>query len=187
MIEGLIGGVIAIVAWELWRYFRGKATADDVTPTEVVSENSATPAGRSTKDIVIDTLRELQCDPICDKDGKSITFKFQGENIAINVNEGAAFAVIYDTFWYSFPTTDIETLSDVKRIVNDINWQYNATLAYTKDDSDNTFNVHTTYQLLCVDIPEFKDILYNCFNEFFHIQRVFLRRLDEASNKRRKE
>lgn len=179
MISGLIGGVVVVVAWLLWQYFKNKQEEDITLSADVGSED--TPASpKSKKEIVIEALRSLQCEPHIEEEGDghfSIDFEFQAERFYIKVDESCAFTTLYNAFWYSFESTDIERFSMVKRIINDINWRGQVNLCYNKSEDAGMIYVHTQASLLCIEECNYVSYLRHTLRECFFAYNEFLKNL----------
>lgn len=183
MINGLIGGAVVVVAWLLWQYFK-KQQEEDITPSDdVCSEDSTTPR-KSKKDIVVEALKRLQCDPHIKEEGEglfAIDFEFQAKRFYLKVDESCSFTTLYDTYWYSFDSTDIEQFSLVKRIINDINWRGQVNLCYNNSEENGMTHVHTQASLLCIEEVNYVSYLRHILRECFIANNEFFRKFAESS------
>lgn len=181
MTNGFLGGVIAIFIWNIAMYIKNRNSVMEVEDTSSDDDNAAVHT-KTNKDIVTDSLHSLQCEPKIDNDDDGsiiVSFEYQAHNFNIRVESKKAFVTLYDTYWYSFESEDIEQLSAVKRIVNDINWLSQANVCY--NTVDDKFYVHTTASLLCGEHGDFTSYLRHILRECFVIHNQFFKQLAEAS------
>lgn len=177
--NSFIGVICAILIWQLWEYYKRKREEkEEITNTDAPEE----PIEKSNLDILTNALRTLQCDPQVLQDEEEeglyhINFEYQAENFMINFDNNHKFVKLMDLFWYTFDRNDLDQISNVKKIINDINWQSIVNVFYTTREDDNTFNLHTTYQMLCTDDEMFVDYLKNIFKQCFIVHNFFFRSL----------
>lgn len=187
MISGLIGGILAVLMWHLWQNYRSRTAEKEVAEqAETKAAETENSARKSCKDVVLDSLRQLQCEPeVIDRgEGRySIEFNYQAEGFSINIDPTSRFVVLYDPFWYSFDENDLQQLSNAKNIINSINWESSLNVCYTKTDENNMFNLHTTYSMLCFEEGDFTAYLRHILNECFVVHNNFFKQMVEASAK----
>lgn len=183
--SGLIGGILVVLAWHLWQNYRSKQAEEEINElTATDAAKSDTKEIKTCKDIVLDSLRQLQCEPQVEDRGEgrhTIYFDYQAEHFSINVSSTSRFATIYDAFWYSFEENDLEQLSNVKNIINNINWSSSLNVCYNKTEENKMFNIHTTYTMLCLEEGDFTDYLRHILRECFVIHNNFFKQIVEAS------
>ena len=180
MIEGLlILCVLAIIGFTC-NYLHQRFGSSEAESEEVTDIPKQTVREYTPEEIIVAALRELQCNiSSADQDKYHLSFEYQSEHFTINWSEDSRFVHLYDTFWYSFDKTDIDQLAKVKRIINDINWNSEVTLSYSLLESDDTFNVHVTHSMLCVDTMDFTAYLQHILRECFIAHNQFYKRLSE--------
>lgn len=192
MISGIIGGILAVLAWHLWQNYRSKKMKEVSEPTTGDVANEASEVGqvlsqmKSCKDIVLDSLRQLQCEPQVEDLGEgkyTINFEYQAENFSINIESTCRFVTLYDVFWYSFEENDLEQLSNVKHIVNNLNWLSSLNVCYSQSDENNMINLHTTYSMLCFEEGNFTAYLRHILRECFVVHNNFFKQIAGASAK----
>lgn len=190
MISGIIGGILVVLAWQLWQYFRSKQTEKDIEPATTEVANGANDAlkaiqqAKSCEDIVLESLRKLQCEPEVEDRGDgvhTIYFEYQAERFSINVEATSRFVALFDAFWYSFEEDDLEQLSNVKHIVNNLNWSSSLNVCYNRTDENKMINLHTTYSMLCFEEVDFTAYLRHVLRECFVIHNNFFKQMAEAS------
>lgn len=188
MISGLIGGVTAIIAWQLLQYFKEKRAEQKILESVEETIPASTTASQDeeipvVKDIVLDTLHKLQCQPVVDdsKEGAyEIVFEYQAERFNITVEGESLFITLRDLFWYTFESDDIEQFSVVKKIINDINWNAQVSVCYSKTNEDNKTHLHTVTSFICNPGTDFKDYLQHILQECFIVHNHFYRLLAES-------
>lgn len=185
MISGLIGGILAVLAWHLWQNYRSKQAEEEINElTATDTAESDNKERKICKDIVLDSLRQLQCEPQVEGRGEgrhTIYFEYQAEHFSINVDSTSRFATLYDAFWYSFDANDLEQLSNMKNVINNINWSSSLNVCYNKTDENNIFNLHTTYTMLCLEEGDFTAYLRHILRECFVIHNNFYKQIVEAT------
>lgn len=188
MIHGLIGGVIAIVIWQIFVFLtkkRKKQTEEEQTE-EASPEPTTTQAddgNYSNKAIVLESLYKMQCEPIInDKSENScfITFEYQSEDIYISVNEAHNFVMMRYGGWYNFDADDIEQLDIVKKIINDINWRSEVTVCNAKSTDDNMYYLNIKVPVCCYPDIDFTGYLRHLLSEAFAVRNLFYRMLAES-------
>lgn len=101
-----------------------------------------------TRDLVINTLKEIGCQPEVDDDD-DICFKYQNEDFFINADNRTAFIIIWSNFGsLSLNDPDINILKDA---INQTNMDGRVTLAYFINNEENTITEFTTsyYSMFC--------------------------------------
>ena len=95
---------------------------------------------------------------------------------------------IWDYWWSGFDLYDIDTLSRVKRAINDANIKAPVTTVYSIDEEDGKVGVHSCKRMLFIpQIPNLEDYLQATLAEFFHVHRYIktsleMIRVEEESN-----
>ncbi len=177
-----MGGLAVLLAL----YFNRKKTENAEAPVNDVEDTATDMASapekpsHSNKDIVLDALRKLQCEPDVEEEENgvySITFEFQAERFSIRVDNSNRFVSLCDAFWYSFESSDLDQFSNVKRIINNINWQSQVNVCYTLSEENNSVNVHTISTVLCCEEGDFTAYLRHLLRECFVVHYEFYRQL----------
>ena len=126
-------------------------------------------------------LKQLNCTWQSDETAPNTKrFTFQAEHFVLGFSDVNCFVSLTDPAWYDFPASDIEQLSKVKNVINDLNWYGTVNVCYTHDSDSDTFNVHSRQYLVAV--PELMgnaDYLKNALNECFLTHHHFFRMLAE--------
>lgn len=140
------------------------------------------PQSKPIKDIVLDTLKELNCKPDvepCNDHCDSIAFNFQTEPFDIRVIPTNGFVLLLGPVWYSFDATDVDKLSVVKSIVNELNWDSRVNVVYWIEDGrcEVGFRVFMT----CVEGIDFTSTLLLTLVNYFHTRNMFHKMFAESS------
>ena len=137
-----------------------------------------------TKDFLIETLQKMNIKyEMSPDDDSRLWFEWQGGTFGIDVTNDCPFIVIWFLQWNEWPLYDIDTLSRVKRIMNDININSGITLVYSVNESASTFNIHSKkHALFLPQIPEPEAYLRTLLGEFFAVCRYTEVELDKLKN-----
>lgn len=140
------------------------------------------PQAKLSKDIVIGALKELNCKPeveIGEENFYSIKFDYQTESFEIITRSTGRFVKLLGPCLYSFDVADIEKLSVVKNIVNDLNWTLPTTLSY--GINEDRWEVSSHAILACIEGIDFTQSLYLMLFGYFHSRNMFHKMLAESS------
>ena len=137
-----------------------------------------------TKDFLIETLLKMNIKyEMSPDDDSRLWFEWQGGNFGIDVANDCPFIVIWFLQWNEWPLYDIDTLSRVKRIMNDVNINSGITLVYSVNESASTFNIHSKkHALFLPQIPEPEAYLRTLLGEFFAVCRYTEVELEKLKN-----
>ena len=137
-----------------------------------------------TKDFLIETLQKMNIKyEMTPDDDSRLWFEWQGGNFGIDVANDCPFIVIWFLQWNEWPLYDIDTLSRVKRIMNDVNINSGITLVYSVNESASTFNIHSKkHALFLPQIPEPEAYLRTLLGEFFAVCRYTEVELEKLKN-----
>lgn len=196
---GLLGAICVMLIMALVKYLNDRKANKEMAETasaeasgqadeeQTGDSEPQTPDApkESNKELILRVLRSLQCDPKIESenDGQcNIEFEYQAERFNISLSESSLFFTLYDAFWYSFENKDIDQLSNVKKIINEINWNTHVNICYNMTD-DNMVNVHTVVTLLCHEgtVFTFADYMSHILREFFIVHHEFFKRLTVLS------
>lgn len=131
--------------------------------------------GMTPKELFKRSMEELGCKYERDED-KSYEYyvKYQGETFIVHVGDDLIFIRIYDLSWYEVSIEDLDTFSEVRRLVNEINYNNIATIVYSIDKENNVAYLHTNMKGLFAEfIPSPEKYLARLFNDMIQVQRIF--------------
>lgn len=178
---------VAIIYFSLKR--KDKLKTNNADTSEETDNSSAAYAGMKPRELCKAILRDLNCKTEEDEEEGSdrLAFKFQGETFCIIVSDDCLLATIYDFSWGSVELDDIDEVSRVRKIINEINFQYGGhTLFYTMDTDNNRMVVHTKRQILLTpEIPNLENYMTAMLSGFFEVQRAMAHELDKERMKKK--
>ena len=134
-----------------------------------------------TRDLVLDTLRELGCE-YEEAEELKIYFVFQGRRFMIEANNDCHFINVYDLWWHHMSTyCDVEEFAAMQKTINNINAYANCTVLYTINQEAEEIGVHSKKNMLFVrQIPDLKGYLVSTLNDFFKIQRSVMTEIEKC-------
>lgn len=178
---------IAIIYFSLQH--KNKLKTNNADTSEETDNSSAAYAGMKPRELCKAILHNLNCKIEEDEEEGSdrLAFKFQGETFCIIVSDDCLLATIYDFSWGSVELDDIDEVSRVRKIINEINFQYGGhTLFYTMDTDNNRMVVHTKRQILLTpEIPNLDNYMTAMLSGFFEVQRAMAHELDKERMKKK--
>ncbi len=178
---------IAIIYFSLQH--KNKLKTNNADTSEETDNSSAAYAGMKPRELCKAILHNLNCKTEEDEEEGSdrLAFKFQGETFCIIVSDDCLLATIYDFSWGSVELDDIDEVSRVRKIINEINFQYGGhTLFYTMDTDNNRMVVHTKRQILLTpEIPNLENYMTAMLSGFFEVQRAMAHELDKERMKKK--
>lgn len=178
---------IAIIYFSLQH--KNKLKTNNADTSEETDNSSAVYAGMKPRELCKAILHDLNCKTEEDDEEGSdrLAFKFQGETFCIIVSDDCLLATIYDFSWGSVELDDIDEVSRVRKIINEINFQYGGhTLFYTMDTDNNRMVVHTKRQILLTpEIPNLDNYMTAMLSGFFEVQRAMAHELDKERMKKK--
>ncbi len=178
---------IAIIYFSLQH--KNKLKTNNADTSEETDNSSAAYAGMKPRELCKAILHNLNCKTEEDEEEGSdrLAFKFQGETFCIIVSDDCLLTTIYDFSWGSVELDDIDEVSRVRKIINEINFQYGGhTLFYTMDTDNNRMVVHTKRQILLTpEIPNLDNYMTAMLSGFFEVQRAMAHELDKERMKKK--
>ena len=132
-----------------------------------------------TKDLLIGLLAKLGCQYEIDKNER-INFKWQGGIFTADAANDCAFVVVWYLSWAEYELYDIDTISRVKRAINEANINYNIDTVYSVNEAGSTFDVHSKKHFLLINqIPNIEDYLEVILGQFFEVRRYVETQIDK--------
>lgn len=178
---------IAIIYFSLQH--KNKLKTNNADTSEETDNSSVAYAGMKPRELCKAILHDLNCKTEEEEEEGSdrLAFKFQGETFCIIVSDDCLLATIYDFSWGSVELDDIDEVSRVRKIINEINFQYGGhTLFYTMDTDNNRMVVHTKRQILLTpEIPNLDNYMTAMLSGFFEVQRAMAHELDKERMKKK--
>ena len=135
------------------------------------NENKDKEMAMGTRDYLMALLTRIGCQYEVAENGR-IDFKWQGGYFAADADNESAFVVVWYFQWAEYELYDIDTISRVKRVMNDANIHYDVHVVYSTNESGSTFSVHSKKQFLLIpQIPDAEDYLQAMLGMFFQVRR----------------
>lgn len=178
----------AMIIWQIYRQTRDDE--EEMAVPEAADTVPVAPQRKMKTDIIVESLRKLQCNPevIEDKEEEGridVVFVFQAEHFIIKTSGNSAFFTLCDVNWYSFDEKDIYQLGAVKRIVNNLNYQTDVNVCYSQGSKDGTYVLYTFASMVCVEGETFDRLLAQKLQECFVVHHLFFKALaEEMANKK---
>lgn len=134
---------------------------------------------KGTRDLFLETLKKMGSQYELDEDN-DIVFKWQGGNFVAQAVNECRFVVVYYYNWAEYELYDIDTLSRVKRTINETNCWHNMNIVYSINEAGNTFHVHTKKHFLFVSqITDIEIYLQTVLGMFYEVRRYYETELDK--------
>ncbi len=137
-----------------------------------------------TRDLVLETLREMGCEHEegTEEDDIRIRFSYQGEQFMIEADNECYFINIYDLWWHHMSTyCDVDEFAAMQKTINRINAHANCTVLYTINQEAEEIGVHSKKNMLFVrQIPDLKGYLVSTLNDFFKVQRSVMSEIEKC-------
>lgn len=138
-----------------------------------------------TRDLVLETLREMGCEyeeGTEEENDIRIFFTYQGERFMIEADNECYFINIYDLWWHHMSTyCDVDEFATIQKTINQINAKASCTVLYTINQEAEEIGVHSKKNMLFVrQIPGLKDYLISVLNDFYNIRRDVLIEIEKC-------
>ena len=157
----------------------GDTKAAQTNDSTAVSDNMF-----SAKDTLLAALKRMGCQYEVDEEDHSVRFDWQGGHFCAYVDNDSPFVSLWFFQWNEWELYDIDTLSRVKRVINENNVHMPATVVYSVNENAGTFSIHSNmYFLLVPQIPEIDNYLQSLFARFFQTCRYFDTELEKLTSK----
>ena len=132
-----------------------------------------------TKDFLIELLTKLGCQYEIDENDR-IDFKWQGGYFTADADNESVFVIVWYFQWAEYELYDIDTISRVKRVINDANVYHNIDVVYSVNEAGSTFHVHSKkHFLLMPQIPDAEGYLQAVLGMFFQVRRFVETQIDK--------
>ena len=125
----------------------------------------------STRQLALNTIENIESTPQYTEEGL-IQFEYQGVIFLMEAVNDCMFVNLIWPWCHSFSKFDIDELSRVRQVINDINMKGTASVFYCITDSDDVA-VHIKKNFLLVpQIPNLEDYLRQILDAFFRTARI---------------
>jgi len=141
---------------------------------------------KGARGLLLELLAKMGC-PYEFDDDNDIRFKWQGGYFCAVVGNDSAFVTFFYFNWGECELYDIDTVSRMKRVINDANNSCLVTTFYSVNEGATTFHVHSKSQFLLIpQIDDLEDYLQATLQLFFDTRRFVEVELDKLKNEEEK-
>ena len=192
--EHIIGILVIVVIYNLWRYYHEDEQPVYCPPTnndendnsliesnDRVMENNETHMNNKpeTKNLAYSILRQLGCAPEETEEGR-IRLEFQGITFLMEAVDECLFVNLIWPWCHSFSIFDIDEFSRVRKVVNEINVNSSCSVFYIPNPESDEVAVHIKKHFLLVpQIPNIEEYMKVMFRSFFAAQRELLTEIEK--------
>ena len=192
--EHIIGILVVVVIYNLWRYYHQDEEPVYCPPTnndendnsliesnDRVMENNETHMNNKpeTKNLAYSILRQLGCAPEETEEGR-IRLEFQGITFLMEAVDECLFVNLIWPWCHSFSIFDIDEFSRVRKVVNEINVNSSCSVFYIPNPESDEVAVHIKKHFLLVpQIPNIEEYVKVMFRSFFAAQRELLTEIEK--------
>lgn len=182
--------IVSVIGWGVWRKRgckangkgSGESDANSATPhSETATVPTTDYTGMKTRELCKALLRDLNCRVVEDEeDNERMEFAFQGETFCLIASDDCLLATVYDFSWGNIELDDIDEVSRLRKVINNVNFRFGGLcVVYTIDTDKNRMVVHTKRQFLVTpEIPNILDYITAMLTGFFEVQRALTHELD---------
>ena len=125
----------------------------------------------STRQLALKTIENIGSTPQYTEEGR-IQFEYQGVIFLMEAANDCMFVNLIWPWCHSFSKFDIDELSRVRQVINDINMRGTASVFYSITDSDDVAVHIKKHFLLVSQIPDVEDYLKLMLDAFFRTART---------------
>lgn len=118
-------------------------TGHEDDPLLHVRKTNAATTSFSRRGTLIETLRNMGCQPEQDED--YVYINYHDDNFVIATSEDSYFIQIFNTNWCYVSLDDIDSVTRVRTAINKLNVDNSFNIVYTLDEQKWLMNVHTRY------------------------------------------
>ena len=192
--EHIIGILVVVVIYNLWRYYHQDEEPVYCPPTnndendnsliesnDRVMENNETHMNNKpeTKNLAYSILRQMGCTPEETEDGR-IRLEFQGITFLMEAVDECLFVNLIWPWCHSFSIYDIDEFARVRKVVNEINMNSSCSVFYIPNPESDEVAVHIKkHFLLTPQIPNLEEYMKVMFHSFFVAQRDLVTEIEK--------
>ena len=172
----IIGILAFVVIYNLYRYYH-EDDSYEYSPvvTDTSDNNQITETNMeetiSTRQLALKTIEDIGSTPQYTEEGR-IQFEYQGVVFLMEAVNDCMFVNLIWPWCHSFSKFDIDELSRVRQVINDINMRGTASVFYSITDSDDVAVHIKKHFLLVSQIPGIEDYLKLMLDSFFRTART---------------
>ena len=176
MIWHILGILAFVVIYNIYRYYH-EDDSYEYSPvvTDTSDNNQITGANMektiSTRQLALKTIEDIGSTPQYTEEGRT-QFEYQGVVFLMEAVNDCMFVNLIWPWCHSFSKFDIDELSRVRQVINDINMRGTASVFYSITDSDDVAVHIKKHFLLVSQIPGIEDYLKLMLDSFFRTART---------------
>ena len=176
MIWHIFGILAFVVIYNIYRYYHEDDGYDYSPVVTETSENNQIAENVmeetiSTRQLALKTIENIGSTPQYTEEGR-IQFEYQGVIFLMEAANDCMFVNLIWPWCHSFSKFDIDELSRVRQVINDINMRGTASVFYSITDSDDVAVHIKKHFLLVSQIPGLEDYLKLMLDSFFRTART---------------
>ena len=138
------------------------------------------------RDLLLELLAKMGC-PYEFDDENDIRFRWQGGYFCAIAENNSWFVIIYFFNWRECELYNIDSVSRVKRIINEANDKCLVTTYYSINEAATTLHIHSKILFLLIpQIDDLEDYLQGMLTLFFDTRRFVDVELDKLENEEEK-
>ena len=174
--EHFIGIIVVIIVVSLYRYYHEDDSYEyspvvtDTSGNDQISETNMEET-IGTRQLALKTIENIGSSPQYTEEGR-IQFEYQGVIFLMEAVNDCMFVNLIWPWCHSFSKFDIDELSRVRQVINDINMRGTASVFYSITDSDDVALHIKKHFLLVSQIPSIEDYLKLMLDIFFRTART---------------
>ena len=137
---------------------------------------------KGARGLLLELLAKMGC-PYEIDDENDIRFKWQGGYFCALAENDGTFVTIFYFNWEECELYDIDTVSRMKRVINDANNSCLVTTFYSLNEAATTFHIHSKRQILLIpQIDDLEGYLQAMLALFFDTSRFIEVEVDKLKN-----
>ena len=176
MIWHILGILAFVVIYNIYRYYHEEDSYEySPVVTDTSDNNQITETNMeetiSTRQLALKTIENIGSTPQYTEEGR-IQFEYQGVIFLMEAVNDCMFVNLIWPWCHSFSKFDIDELSRVRQVINDINMRGTASVFYCITDSDDVAVHIKKHFLLVSQIPGLEDYLKLMLDSFFRTART---------------
>ncbi len=172
----IIGILAVVVIYNIYRYYHenksyeySPVVTDTSDNNQVIESNMEETI--STSQLALNTIEHIGSEPKYTEEGR-IQFEYQGVIFLMEAVNDCMFVNLIWPWCHSFSEFDIDELSRVRQVINDINMRGTASVFYSITDSDDVAVHIKKHFLLVPQIPDLEGYMKLMLESFFRSART---------------
>lgn len=157
---------------------------NDMNATDVENnEVKKAPIKWKTKELVVETLREIGCNPEeADDEENAIIFEYQDGMFVVLLKDELPHIGIDFRFLYEFSVYDVEKFALMQKVINDVNSVLFCSVFYSVNKETETVYLHSRVRILFIpQIPMINEYLSMILKDLFRSRYLVCKELDKIT------